>query len=429
MQQRRVELAALVALECGKPWREADADLSEAIDYCAYYAREMNRLANNVRVRDIPGEANRYFYAPRGVTAVISPWSFPLAIPAGMVAAAVVTGNTVVFKPASSAAATAAELVNMFAEVGLPAGVLNYVPGAGNVVGARLAEHPDVQTIVFTGSSEIGHSINRAATRAVTKRPGAKKVITQMGAKNAIIVDSDADLDEAIKGVMQSAFACAGQKCTAVSRVIVLEQAHDRFMERLIETARNISIGPAEEPTTSMPAVIDHAAFETIRSYVELGKREAKCVLEVDVQAQVDEYGGYYIGPVIFDDVPPTARIAQEEIYGPVLSVIRAQTMDEAINIFNGTPYALTGAIFSRSPANIEKARAECECGNLYINRRITGSHVDLQPFGGLKSSGMGATTGGPDYLIQFCEPRTVSENTLRRGFAPSEDVLETLGQ
>ncbi|MFH1745869.1 MAG: proline dehydrogenase family protein [Planctomycetota bacterium] len=427
MQQHRYELGALEAIECGKPWREADADVSEAIDYCDYYAREMIRIDTHARQRDIPGEINHYFYTPRGVVAVISPWNFPLAIPAGQIAAALVTGNTVVFKPAGPAAAVGARLVEMCAQAEFPAGVLNYVPGPGATIGAHLVTHPDVETIAFTGSREVGCLINQSAAGVVTTRPALKRVIAEMGGKNAIIVDSDADLDTAIKSIIQGAFGYAGQKCSAAARVIVIGEAHDRFMERLVETTRTVSVGPAEEPTTSIPPVIDAASLESIRKYIEIGKQEAKCALEVDVSRQLEEFGGYYVGPVIFDDVPADARIAQEEIFGPVLAVIRAADIDEAIAIFNGTDYALTGGIFSRSPANLQRARHECECGNLYINRNVTGSRVDLQPYGGIKMSGCGARVGGPDYLIQFCEPRTVTENTLRRGFAPSEEVVEEL--
>ena len=272
MRERRPELAALESVECGKPWREADADVSEAIDYCNYYGKEMIRIGEYARVRDIPGETNEYFYTPRGVVAVISPWNFPLAIPAGMLAGAVVTGNTVVFKPASAGAAIGFKLAEMCELAGLPAGVVNYLPGPGATVGQALVTHPDVATIAFTGSREVGCRINQAAAEMLTSRPAVKKVIAEMGGKNAVIVDSDADLDEAIKGVMHGAFAYAGQKCSALSRVIVLEQAHDRFMERLVETARSASIGPAEEPSTSVPPVIDQAAFESIRNYIELGK-------------------------------------------------------------------------------------------------------------------------------------------------------------
>jgi RHH-type proline utilization regulon transcriptional repressor/proline dehydrogenase/delta 1-pyrroline-5-carboxylate dehydrogenase len=429
MQKRRYELAAWQALECGKPWREADADVSEAVDYCNYYGKEMIRLAEHPRNRDIPGETNEYFYTPRGVVAVISPWNFPLAIPAGLIAAAVVTGNTVVFKPAGPAEAVGAKLAELCGEAGMPRGVVNFVAGPGRTIGEVLVKHPQIMTIAFTGSRQVGVRINQLASEAPAARPGLKRFIPEMGGKNAIIIDSDADLDESIKAVMHGAFGYAGQKCSACSRVIVLDAAHDRFMERLIESVRSAGVGPADEPTTSIPPVIDREAFDSIRRYIEVGKQEANCVLEVDAAAPTKEYGGYYVGPVIFDDVPPRARIAQEEIFGPVLSVIRAHSMDEAIEIFNGVDYALTGGIFSRSPGNIEKARAECECGNFYINRKVTGSRPDLQPFGGLKMSGFGARVGGPDYLVQFCDPRTITENTLRRGFAPSEEVVETLGK
>jgi RHH-type proline utilization regulon transcriptional repressor/proline dehydrogenase/delta 1-pyrroline-5-carboxylate dehydrogenase len=428
LQQRRFELSGLMAAECGKTWREADADVSEAIDYCNYYAQEMVRIAEYPRRRDIEGETNEYFYAPRGVVAVLSPWNFPLALLANMTAAAMVTGNTVVMKPASRAAAVAGKLMEVFDEVGVPAGVVNYLPGPGATVGEALVRHPQVAVVAFTGSRPVGLRINQLAAQVPTSRPGLKRVIAELGGKNAVIVDADADLDEAIKGVIASAFSYAGQKCSAASRVIVLDAIHDRFVARLVEAARSKSVGPADEPTTAIPPVIDREARDAVFEYIEIGKREGRCVLAVDTRALAEETGGYYVGPHIFDDVPPTARIAQEEVFGPVLAVIRAQDMNQAIEVFNGTDYALTGGIFSRSPANLERARAECECGNLYINRPITGSRVDLQPYGGFKMSGVGSKAGGPDYLIQYCEPRTVTENTLRRGFAPSEEVAEALG-
>jgi RHH-type proline utilization regulon transcriptional repressor/proline dehydrogenase/delta 1-pyrroline-5-carboxylate dehydrogenase len=428
IEERRYELSALLAVECGKTWREADADISEGIDYCNYYVREILRITERPRRRDIEGETNEYFYGPRGVVAVISPWNFPLCLLLNMTTAAIVTGNTVVLKPASAAAAVAGKLMAVFADIGLPAGVVNYLPGPGAVVGEALVRHPDVEIVAFTGSRDVGVRINRLAAEAPTRRPGLKRVIAEMGAKNAIIVDANADLDEAIKGVMASAFGYAGQKCSAASRVIVFEAAHDRFVERLIAAARSKSVGPADEPTTAIPPVISAAARDAILQYIELGKKDGRCALAVDVSRQVAESGGYYVGPHIFVDVPPTSRLAREEIFGPVLTVLRAKNIDEAIRLFNDSDYALTGGIFSRSPANIERARAECECGNLYINRPITGSRVDLQPFGGFKMSGVGSKAGGPDYLIQYCEARTVTENTLRRGFAPSEEVVEALG-
>lgn len=422
MQEQRFELAALVCLECGKPWREADADVSEAIDFCKYYASEMVRLSQHVRRRDVPGETNAYYYAATGIAAVISPWSFPLSLLAGMTAAAVVTGNPAIVKPPSAAPVTAWRLVELFEQTGLPAGVLGFLPGPGARVGAALVRHPGVATIVFTGSREVGLQINRLAAEHPCAQPAIKKVLAEMGGKNAIIIDSDADLDEAIRGVCVSAFACAGQKCTAASRCIVLEPVYERFLDRLVESVRGLTLGPADDPATFIPPVIDAAAQARIREYIALGRREARCVLEVSPDPQLAADGGHYVGPVIFADVPPDARIAREEIYGPVLCVLRARDMAEAIELFNRSDYGLTGGIYSRSPASIELAREECECGTFYINRPITGSKVDLQPFGGFRLSGIGARVGGPDYLIQFCEARTVAENTLRRGFAPRQE-------
>lgn len=426
--ERRFELAALMTLECGKTWREADADVSEGIDYCNYYAQEMVRIDEHRRRRDVQGETNEYFYAPRGVVAVISPWNFPLCLLANMTAAAFVTGNSAVIKPASRAAAVAARFAEVFAEAGVPAGVVSYLPGPGATIGEALVRHPKVAVVAFTGSREVGNRINKLAADVPTARPGLKRVITEMGGKNAIIVDDNADLDEAIKGIIASALGYAGQKCSAASRIIVIGALHDRFLERLVEAVRSKGLGPADEPATAIPPVINAQARETILRYIEIGKQEGRCVLAVDASRLVEETGGHYVGPHIFVDVPPSARIAREEIFGPVLTVLRAADIGHAIEIFNSTDYALTGGIYSRSPANIERARAECECGNLYINRPITGSRVDLQPYGGFKMSGVGSKAGGPDYLIQYCEARTVTENTLRRGFAPSEEIVEALG-
>lgn len=427
MQRRRFELAALEALECGKPWREADADVSESIDFCNYYGKEMLRISEHPRRRDIPGETNEYIYYPRGVVAVISPWNFPLAILTGMTTAALVTGNSVIMKPAEPATVIAYTLLEMFEEAGLPPGVLNYLPGRGSEIGEVLVKHPQVAMIAFTGSQAVGCRINQLAAAHFTAQPALKKVIAEMGGKNATIVDSDADLDEAVKGVVYAAFGYAGQKCSASSRCIVLDAVYDRFVPRLVEAARSIQVGPADDPGTFVPPVIDQRAFESILKYIEIGQAEATCALQIDTSRLVSETGGYFIGPTIFTDAAPDARVAREEIFGPVLAVIRARDIEHAIAIFNDTDFALTGGIFSRSPANIEKARQECECGNFYINRRISGALVDLQPFGGFKMSGIGSKAGGPDYLIQFCEPRTITENTLRRGFAPSEEVAEAL--
>jgi RHH-type proline utilization regulon transcriptional repressor/proline dehydrogenase/delta 1-pyrroline-5-carboxylate dehydrogenase len=408
MRRRRYELAAWEIVECGKPWREADADVCEAIDYCEFYAAEMLRLSAPRR-RDVPGETNEYFYEPRGVVVVISPWNFPLAILTGMTTAAVVTGNTAIMKPAEPAVVIAAKLMEMFEETGAPPGVVNYLPGPGREIGPVLVRHPDVAMIAFTGSLEVGLSIHRAA--AETPGEHVKHVICEMGGKNAIIVDDDADLDEAIKGVVTSAFGYAGQKCSACSRLIVLESIYDAFLKRLIEATRSLPVGPAEDPGAVIGPVIDANARERILR-----------MIAGETPAFVGEApaGGFYVAPRIFADVPPDSPLAQEEIFGPVLAVMRAKDLDEALRIANGVKYALTGGFYSRSPGNIERVRREFRVGNLYINRKITGAVVDRQPFGGFKMSGIGTKAGGPDYLRQFLLARTVTENTMRHGFAPS---------
>lgn len=425
LENERFGLAALLIHEIGKTWREADAEVSEAVDYLEYYALEMRRLATHPRRRDIAGETNEYSYHPRGVTAVLGTWSFPLALAAGQIGAALVTGNPVVFKPATGAAVVGSRLVELLISAGVPEAALHFLAGVGATIGAALVTDPLVATVAGTGSRETGLRVHQAAMAATAPGPALKRVLFEMGGKNATIVDSDADLDEAIKGVLTSAFAFAGQKCTAASRCIVVGEIYERFVERLIDAAGSISIGPADEPSTFVPPLFDEANYQRVRGFIALGKTEARCALEPDVSAR----GGKarYIGPTIFVDVPPTARIAHEEIFGPVLSIQRAETMDEAVAIFNGTDYALTGGIFSRSPAHIAQARRECICGNLYVNRRVSGSRVDLQPFGGWRMSGSGVKIGGPDYLPQFCNARTVTENTLRRGFAPSDEVAEAL--
>jgi RHH-type proline utilization regulon transcriptional repressor/proline dehydrogenase/delta 1-pyrroline-5-carboxylate dehydrogenase len=418
IRSRRCELAAWEVYECGKPWRESDADVCEAIDFLEYYARCAIELQEPQAV-DVPGEENRTSYLPRGVTAVIAPWNFPLAILTGMTSAALVTGNTVVMKPAEQSPVVAATLMDVFREAGLPPGVLNYLPGVGEVVGAALVSHPDVALIAFTGSRQVGLAINtKAAQISERHSTGVKRVIAEMGGKNAIIVDDDADLDEAVQGVVQSAFGYQGQKCSACSRAIVLDAVYDTFLERLVQAIRSLTVGPAEDPASRMGPVIDTESLARIQKYIATGRQEGREVLAVDVGELKDE--GYYVGPHIFADVAPDARIAQEEIFGPVLAVIRARDLDEALTIANSTDYALTGGIFSRSPAHLARARNEFLVGNLYLNRGITGALVHRQPFGGFKMSGIGSKAGGSDYLLQFVVPRTVTENTLRRGFAPA---------
>jgi RHH-type proline utilization regulon transcriptional repressor/proline dehydrogenase/delta 1-pyrroline-5-carboxylate dehydrogenase len=427
MRRRRFELAAWQVHECAKEWREADADVCEAIDFCEYYAQAAIRLDAEHGV-DVPGEENRFEFVPRGVTAVIAPWNFPLAILTGMTTAALATGNTLVMKPAEQSSVVAAKLAEILGEVEIPPGVANFLPGPGETVGAALVEHPLVATIAFTGSRAVGLAINARAAEvsASGKLKFVKHVIAEMGGKNAIIVDDDADLDEAVLGVVASAFGYQGQKCSACSRAIVLEAVYDTFLARLVEATRSLKIGPAEDPASSVSAVIDAEALARIEKYIEIGRKTGREALAIDVGPLAEE--GFYVGPHIFTDVPPDGQLAQEEIFGPVLSVLRAADLDEAIRIFNGTDYALTGGIFSRSPRHFERARRELLVGNLYLNRGITGAMVGRQPFGGFRLSGIGTKAGGPDYLLQFVLPRTITENTLRRGFAPTSERMKAEG-
>lgn len=417
MRRQKFELAAWIVLEVSKPWREADADVAEAIDFCDFYAGEMERLSARPRRRDVPGEENYMFYEPRGVCAVIAPWNFPLAILTGMTAAAVVTGNTAIMKPAEQSPVIAYKLMELFEQAGCPPGVVNYLPGVGEEVGPALVKHPKVPLIVFTGSKAVGLAINRDAAETPPGQPFVKRVITEMGGKNAIIVDEDADLDEAVLGVVASAFGFAGQKCSACGRVIVLDAIYDQFVPRLIEATRSLRVGSGEDPGAAVPPVIDAESADRIRGMIRRAK--AQCVLAHETDVGDLATRGHFVGPTVFVDVPPDAELAQQEVFGPVLAVIRAGDLDDALRIANGTPYALTGGVYSRSPAAIERVRQELRVGNLYINRRITGAIVDRQPFGGFNLSGIGSKAGGPDYLTQFMIPRTVTENTMRRGFTP----------
>jgi RHH-type proline utilization regulon transcriptional repressor/proline dehydrogenase/delta 1-pyrroline-5-carboxylate dehydrogenase len=423
MRERRFTLAAWEIFECGKPWREADADVAEAIDFCEFYAREMIRLAEPRR-RDVAGETNVCEHLPRGVAVVIPPWNFPLAIPCGMTVAALAAGNTVVLKPAEQSPVIAWQLVRVLVGAGAPPGVISFLPGRGEEVGAALVNHSGVDLIAFTGSREVGLLINHHASLTGPGQDHIKRVIAEMGGKNAIIVDDDADLDEAVVGVVQSAFGYSGQKCSACSRVIVMEGIYDAFLTRLVEAARAIKIGPADDPETLVGPVIDAEARKRIRDYRQLAMQEGRVVLDSDVGELADV--GTYVGPLIVADVSPQARVAQEEIFGPVLAVLKARDMDDALQIANGTQYALTGGLYSRSPVHIDRVKGEFIVGNLYVNRGITGALVDRQPFGGYKLSGIGTKAGGSDYLLEFLLTRSITENTMRRGFAP-EEVAENL--
>lgn len=415
MRKKRFELASLMVLEEGKPWREADGDVSEAIDFLNYYSQEAFKLFTPEKLLSPSGEENYSFYQPRGVSVIISPWNFPLAILTGMSSASIVCGNTVILKPAKQASIIASKYLEILEEAGLPAGVCNYLPGDGKTIGNYLVKHKDINLIAFTGSMEVGLSINKLASEINQEQDFVKKVICEMGGKNAIIVDDDADLDEAVKGVIYSAFGYSGQKCSACSRVIVLKEIYNHFVERLIEASRSIKVGPSEDPSSYLGPVIDKNAFENTKKYIEIGKQEGK-LISGDWEINKE---GYFIPPTIFTDIKPASRIAQEEIFAPVLAVIKAANFDHALEIANGVKFALTGGLFSRSPGNIQKAKIEFKVGNLYINRGCTGAKVGRQPFGGFKMSGIGAKAGGKDYLLQFVEPRVITENTMRRGFAP----------
>ncbi len=417
MRQLRFSLAAREVYECGKPWREADADVAEAIDFCEFYAREMIRLAAP-RHRDVPGETNASEHLARGVAVVIPPWNFPFAIPCGMTVAAIVAGNTVVLKPSERSPLMAWQLAQILQWAGLPEGVLTLLTGFGDV-GQALVDHPDVDLIAFTGSREVGLEINR---RAAVTRPGqdhVKRVIAEMGGKNAIIVDDDADLDEAVVGVIQSAFGYSGQKCSACSRAIVLDGVYEAFLSRLGEAVQALPVGPADDPDTAVGPVIDARARDRIWEYGRIARAEGREIARVDVGPLIDR--GAFVGPLIVADLAPHSRIAQEEVFGPILAVLRARDLTEALAIANGTEYALTGGIYSRSPANIRRVKREFRVGNLYVNRTTTGALVDRQPFGGFKMSGIGTKAGGPDYLLEFLLTRNVTENTMRRGFAPDD--------
>jgi RHH-type proline utilization regulon transcriptional repressor/proline dehydrogenase/delta 1-pyrroline-5-carboxylate dehydrogenase len=417
MKKRAMELAAWEVFEVGKGWREADADVAEAIDYMEYYGREMLRLSEPHVTQSIPGESNVYFYEPRGVAVVIAPWNFPLAILTGMTAAALVAGNCALVKPAEQSPVTGALLMDILRDAGVPGGACQLLQGGGEL-GAYLVRHSSVQLIAFTGSREVGLEILRAAYSHQPGQDHVKRVVCEMGGKNAIIVDEDADLDEAVVHILESAFGYQGQKCSAASRIILPEEIHDLLLERLVEAVRSLKIGPPEDPRNFLGPVIDASAQSRILGFLEAGKREGKCLI-----AREAPTSGFFVGPAIFSEIEPDHRLANEEIFGPVLAVLRAQSFDHALQIADRSSYALTGGVFSRSPAHIHKARREFRVGNLYINRGITGAVVQRQPFGGLKLSGIGSKAGGPDYLLQFLEPRTISENTLRHGFAAPEEL------
>lgn len=418
LRSKRMEFAALEILEAGKNWQEADADICEAIDFLNYYAQQAELLFSDKHNR-ISGEDNQLIYRGRGVGLVIPPWNFPLAILCGMLSATLVCGNTAILKPSSQTPAIAARFMQLWREVELPNGVLNFLAGSGKTVGEYLARKPDIHIIAFTGSLQVGtHLLNVCAQTQPTQHH-IKKVIAEMGGKNAIIIDADADLDDAITGTLQSAFGFQGQKCSAASRVIVHSHIYDHFVKRLLESASSLKIGPPQQPQHFMGPVIDQSAFERIQQAIKNAQQTAD-IHYIDPSAEFEH--GYYIRPCIFTEVEPDSPLAQEEIFAPVLAVIRAESFQHAIVLANSTRYALTGGVYSRQPSHLQYARENFKVGNLYINRKITGALVGRQPFGGFNMSGAGSKAGGADYLLQFVDCSCVTENTMRRGFAPDAD-------
>jgi len=411
LRERRLELAALQVRECAKPWPEADADVCEAIDFLEYYARGAIELEAGRELLQLPGERNELRYVPRGVVAVISPWNFPLAIPCGMTAAALASGNAVVLKPAEQSPALAHRLVQALAAGGVPPAAVGLLPGEGDA-GAALVRHPDVNAIAFTGSLPVGLEIVRAAARTAPGQRHFKPVIAELGGKNCVIVAADADLDDAVPAIVASAFTYAGQKCSAASRVIVHEAIADQLLHRLAGAVAVLVVGQAEQLSTEVPPVIERAAQERVNRYAELAAADGRIIARV---APVPDRG-WFCAPTVVSELPADSPVLQEEVFGPLLAVQRVRDLEQACDLVDGLPFALTGGLFARDPGTVRYVRERTPVGNLYVNRAITGAMVARQPFGGNRLSGTGTQAGGPDYLLQFVEPRAVSENTMRHG-------------
>jgi 1-pyrroline-5-carboxylate dehydrogenase len=407
MRRKKFELAAWLVYEVSKSWVEADGDVAELIDFCEYYGRQMLRLAGPQDVVPSPGEENELRYVPLGVGIVIPPWNFPGAIMGGMASAAIVAGNTVVLKPASSSPAIAAQFVKILnEECGLPAGVLNFLPGPGGAMGDALVDHPKTRFIAFTGSKEIGIRINERAAKVHPGQIWLKRTILEMGGKDSIVVDETADLEAAAEGITSSAFGFQGQKCSACSRAIVVDSVYDQVLEKVVARTKQLKVGNPTDPGTYMGAVIDDKAFRKISEYIEVGKKEGRVV----AGGKADDSKGFFIDPTIIADIDPQARLAQEEIFGPVLAFIRARDYDHALEIANNTEYGLTGAVYSRKRERLERAREEFHVGNLYFNRKCTGALVGVQPFGGFNMSGTDSKAGGPDYLLLFTQAKSITD-------------------
>ncbi|MGB6770551.1 MAG: L-glutamate gamma-semialdehyde dehydrogenase [Candidatus Dormiibacterota bacterium] len=406
LRRRRGELAALNVYEVGKAWSEADGEVSEAIDLMEFYARQALELGNRNGITPWPGELTEYRYLPLGVGAVISPWNFPLALATGMMTAAVVTGNCVILKPAETSSTTAAWLVDIFSELGLPAGVISLLTGRGEVVGEALVDHPQIRFVAFTGSREVGVRINERASKVHPGQRWLKRVQLEMGGKNAVVVDETADLDLAAEGITTSAFGFQGQKCSAGSRAVLVGPVYDQVLSRVLERTRQLKVGDPIDPEVTVGPVIDGAAEEKILDYIQIGRGEGELIIGGDRRPGE----GHLIEPTIFVGVAPDARIAQEEIFGPVLAVIKATDFEQGLTIANGTEFGLTGSYFSQDPGRIAAAKDRFHVGNLYINRRSTGAYMGVHPFGGFNMSGTDTKGGGPDYLLFFVQGQSIGE-------------------
>lgn len=409
MEERRLELAAWMVFEVSKSWVEADADVAELIDFARYYALQALEIGGSHPVVQFPGEDDEMRYIPLGVTVVIPPWNFPAAIMGGMTLAAAVSGNTVVLKPASTSVVIAAKFVEIMEEVGLPDGVINFLPGPGGRIGDQLVDDPRTRMIAFTGSKEVGMRIFERASKVHPGQKWLKRTILEMGGKDAIIVDETADIDSAAEGIAAAAFGFQGQKCSACSRAIIVDEVYDEIVEKVVEHTRRITIGDPAEEGTFMGAVIDAKAQKKIGEYIEIGKGEGRLVHQGEAPPE-----GYFVPPTIIADVDGDARIAQEEIFGPVLAFIRARDFDHALEIANGTEYGLTGALYSRDRDRLERARHEFHVGNLYLNRKCTGALVGVHPFGGFNMSGTDSKAGGPDYLLLFTQAKSIAERVRK---------------
>ena len=406
IKRRRFELLAWEAHECGKTWAEADAEVAEAVDFMEYYSREMLRLKDGVEIYSIPGEESRYFYQPMGPGVIIAPWNFPVAILMGMSSAAIVAGNTIVMKPSEFTSVLGAKVMEIFEEAGVPEGVVNFLPGYGSEIGDYLVQDARTRFISFTGSMQTGLRINELAAKQIENQRWVKRVIAEMGGKDAMIIDDSADLDAAAADIVASAYGYSGQKCSAASRAILHKDIHDEVLQRVLEKARALKVGAPEGPDVVVGPVISEPQFEKISSYIDVGKGEGERLLGEDPG---DPEKGYFVPPTIFE-VEQKSRVAREEIFGPVLSVIEASDFDDALRIANDNPYGLTGGVYSKNREHLERARREFNAGNIYFNRKITGALVGVQPFGGFGMSGTDSKAGGPDYLPLHMLAKTVVE-------------------